>query len=477
MGKNENKAEGASRLEKLREKSVAFMAAAKSATEKYILHGLVMVAAIIVLISGFFVKYEYIPMEQIQTYPAVTSGNVQVDEIISELFSDTKYEQSMFYPFAALAVGDDREENYTQLSNTAEDMLNATNAFVSHKSDLIIKLSLMLSTTEYDADEVMKLINQLNDGASGVYSEVNLMRYEKLEAKEAYMSALDNPSGDAVLLKGRILDDLTVRDAVLSVGSVIYIYLQAVAIVFIVLEALSLIRRRTVSAKFFAFYIPGIFALFAINQLTAVGLNGAAVACCAIAALFGALYALGKVWVAQKGAAARIGLLGLASSLCLLIAACLFASPMYSFGVRANNIGAALGFNCYNNHTFADGELASAIFVNYLPLAAFHAIALALTVVALVKTAINALKGQKSGWILPAVAAGVALAGYIAYKICILCGAVDMIALGGQMLVIVVFNAVAALAAFASARLNEEKSEADTAEDERSEEQSVQQVE
>lgn len=451
MTKNESAPDGASRMQKVREKLVGWIACLKTVTEKYILRWLVLVAAVIVLLSGFFVKYEYIPIDEVQTYQTSVSDNADITDILSEKFSDTRFEQSMFYPLSALAVGDDREANATEFSDTSELMLNATNAFISEKSDIIMKLGLMLATTDYDADEVMKLIDELGVGASSVYADINLMRYEKLEAKEAYMNALDvSAQGSGVELFERRLDDLTVRDAVLSVGSIIYIYLQAVAVIFIVLEVLALVRRKTGGAKFFAFYIPGIFALFAVSQLTAVGVSAAAVACCAVAVVFCALYALGKIWVTSEGTAARGGLVGLFGSLCLLISACLFGSPMYSFGVRADNIGAALGFNCYNNHVFAEGELNSAILINYLPLAVFHIVALTLTLISLVRLTVSSTGGKKCGWKLPAVAAGVTLAGYIVYKICVLCSAVDLVALGGQMLVIVVLNTVAAIAAYIS---------------------------
>lgn len=463
MVKNEKQSDGTPRMQKIREKAVTIVAAIKSATEKYILHALVIVSALIVLISGFFVKYEYIPMEQLQTYSQSASGSTQVDQIINDMFEEIKYEQSMFYPFGALFVGEDAVENAKEIGGLQTNMDNASMGFLAQKGDVVLKLGLLLSTTDYDADEAMKLIDEIRSGASGIYSDVNLMRLEKLQVKNQLLLADESVEASMTELYQRQLNDLTVRDAVLSAGSLIYIYLQIVAIIFIVVEGLAILKRKTVSARFFAFYMPGIFALFAISQLTAVGLNGAAVACCAVAAIFCGLYALGKVWVTQKGAVARRGLIGLFGSLCLLISACLFGSGMYSFGVRVNNIGAALGFNCYNGHVFAEGEINSAVMVNYLPLAAFHIIALALTIVSLVRMTVSAVKGEKCGWKLPAVASAVTLAGYVAYKVCVLCGAVDLISLGGQMLVIIIFNVLAALAAYVSSSHQEnvaEKSEA-----------------
>lgn len=53
MVKNEKQSDGTPRMQKIREKAVTIVAAIKSATEKYILHALVIVSALIVLISGF----------------------------------------------------------------------------------------------------------------------------------------------------------------------------------------------------------------------------------------------------------------------------------------------------------------------------------------------------------------------------------------------------------------------------------------
>ena len=53
MTKNESAPDGASRMQKVREKLVGWIACLKTVTEKYILRWLVLVAAVIVLLSGF----------------------------------------------------------------------------------------------------------------------------------------------------------------------------------------------------------------------------------------------------------------------------------------------------------------------------------------------------------------------------------------------------------------------------------------
>lgn len=442
-----------SRMQLLREKCSHFFAAARAVFEKYVLNVISIVAAVIVLLTGFFIKYDYAVSGSTNSLP---DSGITGEDIALGVISLAQVEQNMFNPVSAVLVpfsDSDLQEAYSELQ---DDIYNATQSYLIENYDLVLAISTMISSGTYDMAELNELLAELTEGAKGVYSQFNFMRLERLSAE----LALSSGEGTGLLdqsvaeVNEKLAVDSRVRASFLLAGSLIYIYIQVVALFFAVRGGIALAKGKKTTASFFLYYLPGMFALFTIGQLTAVGFNGAAIACFVLAALFGAVYAAGRLFMGVgRDQAVKSGA-GLLASLLLFVSACLSCSQMYSFGTGRKNIGTALGLNCFIEYSsssqsyvtgFAPGEAPIAIFINYLPLAVFHTALVVITLIALVKTLINVFNGRPLSVRLPAACAVLALVGYVAFFICATFGFTDLVAVGGQLFAMAVVSAIAAL--------------------------------
>lgn len=462
MKENDAKSKPA-RLEKLREKLSGFFSAAVKAFDRYVLNALALAAAIIVLVTGFFLKYDYRLWSALSTdFSADSSSEMIVISILPE-----SVEQNMFYPVSAviLPLSDEgRLEAYTRLSNYSEQVVKD---FLLSEYETVFQISMMMENGGTDMELYSQLLDELRESARHAFDDINVIRNDALVIEIMLANESAAPQSPAVLeLYQKAAVDFRVCSSLLLAGTAVYVYIQAVALLFAIKGGIALLKGKKAGSAFFAYYLPGMFVLYAIGQLAGVGFNAAMTACMVIAALFGAVYVAGKLFVgADRHSAAKAGT-GFAAAACMFVSACLLGSAMYSFGTGVDKIGAALGLNCtldYSNFVptspYALGEAPLVILYNYLPLALFHIALSAIIITAFVKTTIALMQGSPLSYKLPAAGAILALAGYVAFFICAIFGLTDLAMVGGQLFAIAVISAISALLCYLSQKISPARDE------------------
>ena len=417
-----------------------FGAAVKIWTDRYLLRIFALMASLLVFVAGCFMQIRFKPAEQVQTSMSV-SGSLGPDmsEIAMALLQDAEFDQGMFNGISSLFVGFDLEENsekYQEMTNKVQEELNA---FLADNMDLVLELSAIYSSSEVNGKEAVRLFNELESRLAGALSSTNLIVLDRLEAEVAYSSA-ETPT----LAQEKLANEMVVRSVLLALTAAVYLYLQIVALVCLIRAAVDLIKKRKPGFGFYVMYLIGFFVLFLLGQLTATGLNGAALASFVLASVFGGLQVLGHMLVnAESGTEAVGKAVSFVSAGFLFAAACLFGAQMYNFGVVSDQLGAVLGLNCFNGYTFQEGEATYMLLVNYLPAALLHIAGLVLVLIALFRTLGSVVSGRSRGMILTAVATVFMLLFYISFNVCASFGLFDLKSVGVEMLVIFVMCFVA----------------------------------
>lgn len=418
------------------------IAVLKDVVEKYFFRTIALVAALLVFVTGCFMQIQYKPTEQVQTSVSVDgSMGTDAEDIVNLLLQDSGFDQGMFNGIGALFVGFDLEKNVEKTAELTEKIQGDLNRFLSDNMDLIIEFSVAVASSQQDSAQVMRLYNELKSRLSGVFQNTNLVELDRLEAEITYSTAESPTRGQE-----KLANEMVIRSVLLALSSAVYLYLQVVALGFLIQFVIGMIKRKKPGTLFYVMYLIGFFVLFVLGQLTATGLNGAAIASFVLACVFGGLHVLGQIFVeGGEGIVIMRKAAGVVSSGLLFAAACLFGSAMYNFGVATDQIGAVFGLNCFNSYVFEEGEAMQMLLVNFLPLALLHIAGLVLVLVSFFFAVRSCRSDKTPGVVLPLIASVFLLLFYVSYNICASFDLFELNGIGLEMLVIFVLCFVASI--------------------------------
>lgn len=429
-----------------RERAERFAEKSKVWTEKYFLRIFAVAAALLVFVIGFFMQIRYKPNEQVQASASFDGSIPSADDILPMLAGlDIGFDQGMFNAIAAMFVGvseEDYAENTEKYAEESEKVMNDLGKFLLENDELVLRFAALLQSSDIDTDEFMSLYKELKQKAPEAIQTANLVLLDRLEAEVGYGSS-EEPS----LEKQKLADETIFRTALLVIEAAVYLYLQIVALCWMIFALAGIVGKKKADGKFYFMYLIGFFVLMLFGQITATGLNGAAIACFVLVSVFGGLHVLGKMFVRSQTAGERaMNVLRIAGTAFLFAAACLFSAGMYNFGVSAHQLGAVFGLNCYNGTVFEEGMASEMLVVNFLPAVLLHIAGLVLVLAAMfanLKAMINCKKGDVA---LSFVAAGLMFLFYVSFSICASFGAFELQSVGVQMLVISMLAMLAGIA-------------------------------
>lgn len=431
--KTEKKAQREERLKNIR-----------SIIDMYGLRAMAFIAAAVVFVIGFFMQIQYKSTEQVQTK---LTADISIDADITGLENmmafEISFDQSMYSGVGALFVGFDLEENLERQKRIMEVMEADVGKVIQENFDLLLELGLLLESQDGDTEgRAVELLDELSDKLAASFGNVNLVELDRLEAEIAIATQEEQVSESMI----KLADETIIRTALLAVSGAIYTYLQVLSLLYVIIGLVNFTNKKPASSKFFVLYLIGFFALMLFSQITATGLNGAAIACFAIVAAMCFMYLLGKAFVENtEGKAIVNGAIGILSAGFLFAAACLFAAPMYGFGVSEDKLGALLGYNCFNGYIFAAGEASEIIINLFVPLSISYIVGFLIVVGTMLVLMFDVRGGKMGGMICSLVATGYMALQYCALSLIVAQAGTELMFVGKEMLVIAILCCIAVI--------------------------------
>ena len=399
----------------------------RSLTERYILRGITLLACLIVFISGFFINISFMPMEQVQAKISVNSSGSTVD--LDGILSTMSYDQNIFNVFGAFAV---------PMGGSVEEQEKIQEALDARQTEIIAKYGLEIArlTAQIEqgnnaraVDQLIYLLERIAHDLERSVRDINLIKMDRLEAELAY----GNSYGDLVNSEAggtvsenvmKQADDALARTIIMAGYPVGVIYLQVVALVFLIITAVSMFRGRIklYGGKFFNMYLIGFVFLFLISQLSATSIGGTGMFCFVFASALFLLYLMGKVFITRGMNAQRIVSImanGVASVLSFAALCALFGAA-FEFGGLVDKVGSVFGLHVFGNTNLVSGEGVAITASNMGVYGGVYLILLVLASLVFFRSVVQLANGRQwatSDIVLTSIVCAIAFIGYIVFYI------------------------------------------------------------
>ena len=400
------------------------LAAVRAYTENFLLRIVAIIVCAGVFIGGFFINISYMPMEQVQSKITIDSAG---DASMEGMLMTSPFEQNVFNVIGALTVSFDLTENQEKSERITEAMTARVTEVMLRYEERITELAAQVSQgNERAVTELISLYRKAVRDITSSMADINLIEMDRLDAEIAYAEGEDSQTA----LKGA--DDALMRTAIMSGYMVGVIYLQVVALIYLILTVAGLFKKKNVSlGKFFFLYMLGMFFLFGIGQLTATSLGGAGMFCFVFAVVLCAIWLAGKLFCGFR--VSPQGILSLTvhtvAAVLSFAAVCLLFGNIFEFGGIADKIGAVFGLHVYESGAQLQNGMEMTM-VNFFAVAVIYLAVYILAIIVFFRSAARLSKMEEvnaADKVLAAVAAGVSLVGYLALYSCCQTDAIELL--------------------------------------------------
>lgn len=401
------------------------VAAVRTFIEEIFLRIVAIVVCAGVFIGGFFINISFMPMEQVQSKITVDSAG---DVSLEGMLMTSPFEQNVFNVIGALTVSFDLTENQEKSERITETMTARVTEVMLRYEERITELTAQVSQgNERALTELISLYRRAVRDITTSMADINLIEMDRLEAEIAYSES----ENSQIALKGA--NDALIRTAIMSGYMIGAVYLQVVALVYLIVAVIGLLAKKNVSVgKFFFLYMLGICFLFGIGQLTATSLGGAGMFCFIFAVVLCAIWLAGKLFCGFRVSGQGILSLSIHTVATVLsfAAVCLLFGNIFEFGGIADKIGSVFGLHVYESGAADATYTVDSTLINFCAIAAIYLAVYVPAIIVFFRSAARLSKSEEvktSDKVLSAVAAGVALVGYLALYICSQMNALELL--------------------------------------------------
>ena len=390
------------------------LAAVRAYTENFLLRIVAIIVCAGVFIGGFFINISYMPMEQVQSKITIDSAG---DASMEGMLMTSSFEQNVFNVIGALTVSFDLTENQEKSERITEAMTARVTEVMLRYEERITELAAQVSQgNERAVTELISLYRKAVRDITSSMADINLIEMDRLDAEIAYAQSEDSQTA----LKGA--DDALMRTAIMSGYMAGVIYLQVVALIYLILTVAGLFKKKNVSLGKF---------LFCIGQLTATSLGGAGMFCFVFAVVLCAIWLAGKLFCGFR--VSPQGILSLTvhtvAAVLSFAAVCLLFGNIFEFGGIADKIGAVFGLHVYESGAQLQNGMEMTM-VNFFAVAVIYLAVYILAIIVFFRSAARLSKMEEvnaADKVLAAVAAGVSLVGYLALYSCCQTDAIELL--------------------------------------------------